>query len=408
MMKHVAFLGILMLSACGESEVSPSTVLFSDEKTSEFETDIEDQMDSACLFDCTTESVAKLVFGIPIDLFDRTCTVKKFASMKQNNAIALVLWAGCLEGEQIFYQQWNPDGMEFSSRKIVSAACYKYFAEITDFAAATDGQTILTSYSCVIQEAGTRKTKAFLAGLDRVTGEKRWEKEVYSEPYSSSTSFGMGLAYNPEASAFGLMIRSSLYRVNSNGVILGGGANTYISDGSLSSLQSHTGQWYVLSKNRWSDSAYCSKVNTQGILECDRKLLGSYQPVFLNSNRAVWKTYSYSNQFNTQFEMASFNSDTCSLSKSQILGADQLNSTDKILSAQTHSTDIHFILYEDSLTNNLKLAVFSNQLTGSLLSIVSVAPINDIKSASVILTNSSITILYLDANGLHLNTAGQI
>lgn len=359
----------------------------------------------ACLFDCKTEAIARLAFATPVELNDPSCTVKSFHMLPLVDGLAIVSRADCLEGEQIFYTRYNAEGLPTSHRQVASPSCYSYFSEVFDFAADTDGRDVVYAYACPFREGNTNRAKVFIAGLQGSSGLILWNRVLFVETYSwSLPNFGLAMAYNAEGKAYGLLLRSNLYRISPQGQQLGGTVNTYISNTGLASLQTQAGNWFLLSREYSTGPTMCSKINAQGILECDRKSLTASQPTLTSTGRMVWKSSS-SGSFNTQFEISSFNRDTCSTSKGQVLGFDRLNTSDQILAVHELTSDTHFMLYQDTISGNLKLAVFTNKLTGNLLSIVSVAPVKNLKRASAVILGRQLHVVYLDDLGLQMNSS---
>lgn len=354
-----------------------------------------------CLFDCITDPIAKLSFAVPFEVSDGSCTWSDFIAMPLADGFGVLAWGDCKEGKQVYFLSLDPSGHLLGPHRVVSMQCYKYFYEVTGFAGASDGQTILFSYSCRPKNGSPA---AYVATLNIASGVITNDKQFFTDNTSWSSDFTMSIAYNPESRAFGLALRNNFYRFNPNGDQLGGSVNTYLSNTSPL-VQNLAGQWYIFSKNPYGSTATCSKINTTGNLECDRKTLDRSNLFLTTTGRILSTSSTYNNSWNVNFEIASFNTDTCSMSKPQVLGSDSIGTNDEIHFVLPLTQDTHAILYEDSKTGNLKISVFKNSLTGSLLSIVSIAPTVKITRSVAMIRGSVIYVLFLDQLGLRLSTS---
>ncbi len=356
---------------------------------------------STCLFDCKTDPIAKLSFAVPFEVSDGSCTWSDFIAMPLADGFGVLAWGDCKEGKQVYFLSLDQTGQVQSPHRVVSMQCYKYFHEVTGFAGASDGETILFSYSCR-PKAGT--AAAYVASLNIASGVIIADKQFLSENSSWLSDFTMSMAYNPEARAFGLALRNNFYRFNSIGDQLGGSVNTYLSNPSPL-VQNLAGQWYIFSRSPYGSTGTCSKINTTGNLECDRKTLDRSNLFLTTTGRMLSTSSSYNKAWNVNFEISSFNTDTCSMSKPQVLGSDGIGISDKIQFVLPLTQDSHAILYEDSQTGNLKISVFKNSLTGSLQSIVSIAPSVKTTRSVAMIRGSVIYVLFLDQLGLRLSTS---
>lgn len=272
----ILLLSILGNFACGGDETSPSNILKpvvnAIDPASEKEAGIpstSDKGEAMCLGDCKTSPIANIAFAAPLSLMPASCTVKDMQAFALSESYVLITFANCLEGIQVYHSRVSLTGGILSAPRPVSFSCYANFQQVMSFAAASDGNSLLLAYSCRMRVGTSIPLKIYLANVQIISGDKIEEREISSETSFYSSELNLQLAYNILAKAYGLLYKNQLYRFDSSMKQLGGSVNTYLSS-SNTLLQYAQGNWFAI-VGGYSNTT-CSKVNSSGILGCDRKI----------------------------------------------------------------------------------------------------------------------------------------
>ena len=359
----------------------------------------------ACLYNCATEPVARLDFLKLTELAWPNCVTDEFAAEVRADGLWVIALANCLEGSQVYEFVVSANGIFAYEPRIVSSDCYEYFRPVLKMSVAfsPDGGKIVyicdESYGAPYSYDYDFKVRSkHLSPSGRLGG----VNELYSVRTRRSHVLKekLFLSYNPVSQSFAFLYDGYLQRIDANGQKIGGKILLGVDEPAYR-LSSYNGNWYILSQRDSvysNESAYCSKVSPQGILECDQQKLEQRNAFLSGGGRLLSATHenTYSDK---DFYVAAFNPDTCAASQKIKLGAVHAGRQGKIFDLVRLSEEVEGFLYHDDGASTLKMALLRSELTGIILSDVSVANVGDVKQALAFTRKDEVLVVYLDGDG---------
>ncbi len=257
----------------------------------------------------------------------------------------------CSDRHQVYSIGLNYDGVQTRAPALLTSDCNTGTDGVTDFEVDQGTNGYLLLYVCKTASSSYR-AKVVPVGSNGSAG-----TSVLYETLTSGDEY-YHVSWNSTGSTYGVIRPSQFQRFNESGSTVGGAITVGSSD--EAELPVFGDKWFAV--YRYDGNTGCSKVASNGVLQCNNVSLGSsysYYYRLLNDSTAIKADSNYNRIYRL-----SFNSSTCAISDESALASLTNVNISKVFNAISINSSIGALLYS---TNKNQLIMVTFPKSGSFV-----------------------------------------